>query len=125
MTDKTTVSRGEHWGIKLAHGTKWGIRGIKKLDRYCIAKAREKGFPDWIGHLPKLIIIASLIITALFSLLLFFILFFLYLLSNIITTDSLGSSVSQNECNEEYDGYQNGPEGYGYYMGGFRVDDED
>ena len=42
MSDKTTSSRGERWGIKLAHGTKWGIRSVKKLDRYCIEKAKEK-----------------------------------------------------------------------------------
>ncbi|EOU0222973.1 DUF3742 family protein [Escherichia coli] len=123
MSDKTTASRGERWGIKLAHGTKWGIRSVKKLDRYCIGKAKEKGLPAWVGHLPKLTIITTLIIIAFFSLLSFFILFFLYLLSNIITPDALGNNIPQDESDGEYDGYQNGPEGYGYYMGGFKVDD--
>ncbi|MBE8612952.1 MULTISPECIES: hypothetical protein [Morganellaceae] len=90
MSDKTTSSRGERWGIKLAHGTKWGIRSVKKLDRYCIEKAKEKSLPVWLGHLPKLMIITSLIIIAFFSLLSFFILFFLYQLSYVITPDTLG-----------------------------------
>ncbi|HGT9977920.1 TPA: hypothetical protein ACM5EY_001343 [Escherichia coli] len=67
MSDKTTVSRGERWGIKLAHGTKWGIRSVKKMDCYCTEKAKEKGLPGWLGHLPKLTIITALIIIAFFS----------------------------------------------------------
>lgn len=53
-------------------------------------KLKEKSLPVWLGHLPKLMIITSLIIIAFFSLLSFFILFFLYQLSYVITPDTLG-----------------------------------
>lgn len=90
MSDKITISRGERWGIKLAHGTKWGIRGVKKLDRYCTEKAKEKGLPGWLGHLPKIIIITILILIAVFNLPLLFIIFCLYLLLHVKYDDTSG-----------------------------------
>lgn len=98
MSDKTTVSRGERWGIKLAHGTN-GEYAALKLDRYCTEKVKEKGFPGWLGHLPKIIIITILILVVVFNLSLLFILFCLYLLLHVKYDDASGIlNTSKSKC---------------------------
>lgn len=62
MTNKTIVSRGENWGIKAAHGTKWLIRKLKAFDKHCVATAKSKNRPGWLGHIP--LIAFTLAVTA-------------------------------------------------------------
>lgn len=67
MTENTKTSRGENWGIKAAHGTKWLMRKLKAFDKRCVAKAKklcgksqEKNWPGWLGHIPISIILLFL-----------------------------------------------------------------
>lgn len=60
MTNNTKISRGENWGIKAAHGTKWLIRKLKSFDKHCVARAKKRNWPGWLGHIPISIILLFL-----------------------------------------------------------------
>lgn len=61
MTDKTTTSRGEYWGVKSAHKTKWLIKKLKAFDKLCVARVKSKNAPGWLGHIPLVSITLAVI----------------------------------------------------------------
>ncbi|MER2951949.1 DUF3742 domain-containing protein [Morganella morganii] len=83
MSDKITISRGELWGIKAAHKTKWLIKKLKAFDKSCVAKAQNKSWPIWVGHLPITLVLILLSIAFLASII-FFIVFFIVSLLMIV-----------------------------------------
>lgn len=128
MANKATVSRGESCGIKAAHGIKSLIHKIKAFDKRCVEKVRSKNQPRWLGHIPLLsAILAVTALLAYFSLYLLFTLGALILFWGMTNGYNLEFSDESSSSDEqdEYDGFQNGPEGLGCYMGGFKVDDDE
>lgn len=126
MTKKTKNSRGESWGIKAAHGTKWLINKIKAFDKCCVARTKSKNRPSWLGHIPlvsmTLVVIALL---AYFSLYILFAFGLLVILFSVIANISNFPDDSFQTSNEDEDGYRAGYSGYGFYVGGIRVDNDD
>ncbi|MEY0162064.1 DUF3742 domain-containing protein [Providencia rettgeri] len=131
---KTTVSRGENWGIKAAHGSKWLIRRLKTFDKRGVAKAKSKNWPDWVGHLPLFSIASCIIIFFVtLSLISLFFLFFFIVTSLIFNGQSLANidlSVDDEShaSAEEPVGpiYMHGNQGEGWYTddsGSIKVDD--
>ncbi|HHX4110642.1 TPA: DUF3742 domain-containing protein [Escherichia coli] len=93
MSDKTTVSRGEHWGVKTAHKTKWLIKKLKAFDKNCVASAKSKNMPGWLGHIPLVsITLAVIALLAYFSLYILFTFGALVILFSIIANMSYSSS---------------------------------
>ncbi|WP_336844135.1 DUF3742 family protein [Providencia rettgeri] len=134
MEKKTTVSRGENWGIKAAHGAKWLIHKLRAFDKRCVAKAKSKNRPAWLGHIP----LVSMILTII-ALLTYFSLYILFTLGSTIIFfaiianrntdifDNISNAEISNDTDENsYDGYgyRAGNEGYGFYAGGERIDND-
>ena len=101
---------------------------IMRWDRLCVSKVREYRLPAWIGHVPIVIVFIGSVTAILFGgLLVAGCMLFIWAIAFIIqnadfSNVQLNESTSDEE-NNLHDGYRNGPEGYGYYMGGFRDDD--
>lgn len=132
MSDKTTVSRGEHWGVKAAYKTKWLIKKLKAFDKSCVARAKNKNTPGWLGHIPMAsITIAVIALLAYFSLYILFAFGALVILFSIIANISYSSSEHIDIAPDVFfantsfndDGYRDGIEGTGTYVDGYRIDD--
>ncbi|EKI3875807.1 DUF3742 domain-containing protein [Escherichia coli] len=132
MSDKTTVSRGERWGIKAAYKAKWLIKKLKAFDKNCVASAKSKNMPGWLGHIPLVsITLAVIALLAYFSLYILFTFGTLVILFSIIANMSYSSSeyididsdVFFANTNFNDDGYREGIEGTGTYIDGYRIDD--
>ncbi len=101
---------------------------ILKWDTFFVAKAHAHKLPGWIGHVPIAIALFCSLTAALLGGVaiagcLLFIWAIAFILQNAdLSNVQLNESTSDEE-NNMHDGYRNGPEGYGYYMGGFRNDD--
>lgn len=130
MEKKTTVSRGERRGIKAAHGTKWLIRKLKVFDKHCVATAKSKNRPGWLGHIP--LIAFTLAVTAAlayFSLYILFIFGLMVILFSIVanigntTSEHIDSDVFFADTTFSDDGFRDGIEETGTYVGGHRIDD--
>lgn len=99
-----------------------------KWDAFFVVKARAHKLPGWVGHIPIAIALfgsltAALLGGATIAGCLLFIWAIAVILQNAdLSNVQLNESTSDEESNM-HDGYRNGPEGYGYYMGGFRDDD--
>ncbi|ELQ9312239.1 DUF3742 family protein [Serratia marcescens] len=100
---------------------------IMRWDRLCVSKVREYRLPAWIGHVPIVIALIGSVTAMLFGGLLvagcmFFILAIAFILqnadfSNMQLSDSTNDSVDD-------DGYRAGPDGFGNYVGGTRIDNK-
>lgn len=132
MSDKTTVSWGEHWGVKAAYKTKWLIKKLKAFDKSCVARAKNKNTPSWLGHIPMAsITIAVIALLAYFSLYILFTFGALVILFSIIANISYSSSKHIDIAPDVFfantsfndDGYRDGIEGTGTYVDGYRIDD--
>lgn len=137
MTKKTKISKGESWGIKAAHGTKWLIHKIKAFDKRCVARTKSKNRPGWLGHIPlvsmTLVVIALL---AYFSLYILFTLGLLVILFSVVANigniapDNINSDDIFNSQTDEEDSYgsvyMHGNQGDGWYSddsGSIKLDD--
>lgn len=126
--NNTKISRGENWGFKAAHGTKWLIRKLKTFDKRCVARTRSKGKPSWLGHIP--LIAFTLAITAILAYFSLYILFALGILSIAFKVITNGSTVSDNDSyftTERSSVMRDGPDGFGLYdssdeLTGIRID---
>jgi hypothetical protein len=99
-------------------------RFIRWLNRWEV-EMQQQGVPRWVTKIPL-----SLCIVAVVGLLLagaFFIAIFLALLVFIawcLKTATNGEMISQENSDQPEDGYNaTGPEGPGFYYGGYRIDD--
>ncbi|WP_431712600.1 hypothetical protein [Serratia marcescens] len=124
----TTQHHAYQRGVRIANLWK-SIKGtILKWDAYCVAKASSYKLPGWIGHFPIVIaLIASLTAALLGGLAIAGCLLFIWAIAFILQNADLSHAELTDSTSDEessvHDGYRNGPEGYGYYMGGFRDDD--
>ncbi|PNO64537.1 DUF3742 family protein [Serratia marcescens] len=115
-------------GIKAARLWKRLKGAILRWDQRCVSNARKHKLPGWIGHIPLVIAFLTALAAALLGGVaiagcLLFIWAIAVILQHIdLSNVNLNESTSEEESNT-HDGYRNGPEGYGYYMGGFRDDD--
>ncbi|WP_227718582.1 hypothetical protein [Morganella morganii] len=50
MSDKTAASRGERWGIKQLI-KQMANQKLKAFDKNCVASAKSKNMPGWLGHI--------------------------------------------------------------------------
>ncbi|HEK0642342.1 TPA: DUF3742 family protein [Proteus mirabilis] len=140
MSDKTTVSRGELWGVKVAHKTKWLIKKLKAFDKSCVARAKSKNTPGWLGHIPLVsITLAVIALLAYFSLYILFAFGALVILFSVIEHFDISSENSiqfsdndSDDNNSEWqsnlvgnsDDFRNGNQGFGYYMNGINIDED-
>ncbi|ASB02696.1 MULTISPECIES: hypothetical protein [Enterobacterales] len=137
MSNETTVSRGEHWGIKAAYKTKWLIKKLKAFDKSCVARVKSKNTPGWLGHIPLVsITLAVIALLAYFSLYILFAFGILVILfsavenignsiPDIINTEDTADSLTNSDDN--YGSvYMNGNQGDGWYTddsGTIKLDD--
>lgn len=95
------------------------------LDQFCVQKARKHKLPVWAGHLPVITLAGVLIAAMIFGSLLFvglsLFVFALFSLSPVLEPVKFTNEDDSNG----YDGYRCGWQGYGYYIGGYRVDRDD
>lgn len=130
MTKKTKNSRGESWGIKAAHGTKWLIHKIKAFDKRCVARTKSKNRPGWLGHIPLVFTALTVIaLLAYFSLYILFSFGLLVILFSVVanigntTLEHIDSDVFFADTTFSDDGFRDGIEGTGTYVDGHRIDD--
>lgn len=126
--NNTTQHHAYQRGVRMANLWK-RIKGtILQWDNVCVSKARSYKLPGWAGHIPIAIALFGSLPAALLGGLaiagsLLFIWAIAFILQNAdLSNAQLTESTSDDESNL-HDGYRNGPEGYGHYMGGFRDDD--
>ena len=123
MSDKITISRGEHWGVKVAHKTKWLIKKLKAFDKSCVARAKSKNTPGWLGHIPLVsITLAVIALLAYFSLYILFAFGMLVILFSVV--ENFGNSISDIINTESTSDYlTNSDDDYGsVYMSGNQGD---
>ncbi|MBT0353507.1 DUF3742 family protein [Morganella morganii subsp. morganii] len=132
MSYKTTTSLGERWGTKLAYVTTWLIKKLKAFDKSCVARAKSKNTPGWLGHIPLVsITLAVIALLTYFSLYILFAFGALVILFSIIANFSYSSSEYIDIDSDVFfantsfndDGYRDGIEGTGTYVDGYRIDD--
>lgn len=135
MSDKITISRGKHWGVKAAHKTKWLIKKLKAFDKSCVARAKSKNTLGWLGHIPLVsITLAVIALLAYFSLYILFAFGALVILFSVIEHIDISSenSIQSSDNNSEWqsnlvgnsDDFRNGNQGFGYYMNGINIDED-
>ncbi|PHM28324.1 hypothetical protein [Xenorhabdus innexi] len=64
---KKTASRGERWGINVAHFCKWLFKKLKAWDTVSVKKAKSLNIPAWLGHIPAILLFSLVIIIISFS----------------------------------------------------------
>ncbi|HCT5293272.1 TPA: DUF3742 family protein [Escherichia coli] len=135
MSNKTAASRGERWGIKAAYKAKWLIKKLKAFDKNCVASAKSKNMPGWLGHIPLVsITLAVIALLAYFSLYILFTFGALVILFSVIEhiDISSGNNIQSTDNNNEWqsnlvgnsDDFRNGNQGFGYYMNGINIDED-
>lgn len=101
------------------------------LDQFCVRQARQYKLPAWTGHIPVTTLTGILVAALIFGSLLFvglsLFIFALILLSSACSKQQGASTIFAEEENDddEKDGIRYGYQGTGYYMGGYRVDEDD
>ncbi len=100
---------------------------ILRWDTFCVSEARKHKLPGWIGHVPIAIAFLGSAAAALFGGIiiagsLLFIWAMAFILQNV-DFSSMEISDSSSE-NVDDDGYRNGTEGFGNYVGGTRIDNK-
>lgn len=123
MSNETTVSRGEHWGIKAAYKTKWLIKKLKAFDKSCVARVKSKNTPGWLGHIPLVsITLAVIALLAYFSLYILFAFGILVILFSAV--ENIGNSIPDIINTEDTaDSLTNSDDNYGsVYMNGNQGD---
>ncbi|WP_434462167.1 hypothetical protein ACMV5L_01685 [Serratia plymuthica] len=129
MMNDTKQQHAYQRGVRIANLWKRLKGTILKWDAICVAKARNHKLPGWVGYVPIAIaLFGSLTAALLGGAAIAGCLLFIWAIAVIrqnadLSNVQLNESTSDEESNT-HDGYRNGPEGYGYYMGGFRDDDE-
>ncbi|EOE8288378.1 hypothetical protein ACLHJF_004760 [Salmonella enterica subsp. enterica serovar Albany] len=97
------------------------------LDQFCVQKARKHKLPVWAGHLPVITLAGVLVAAMIFGSLLFvglsLFVFALFSLSPVLEPVKFTEEYGEDE--DDSDGYRYGLQGYGYYIGGSRVDIDD
>lgn len=114
-------------GIKAADMWKKLKNVLSTWDRRCVHWASNHNAPKWVGRIPLVAaILASFtgMIAGGFviALIIGFMWAIAFILQNADFSNMQVSSSSDDELNFDDDGYRNGPDGYGYYMDGFRID---
>ncbi|KAA1195715.1 hypothetical protein [Photorhabdus heterorhabditis] len=132
MTDNHDIQRtmrAQIRGAKAARIYRNLHQRLRTWDAHCVAKSHKYNLPGWVGHLPVYLFVGSSTIALLLGSLAIagiIILFFELLLglSQFSQTNRRETLHLSNTPKDE-NGYRNGYEGYGYYMGGFRMDSDD
>lgn len=130
MNDSTnqTQTRAYQNGILAAKGVRWAGKKLKMLDKACVASAKRKEWPGWLGHIPLIsMALAIIALLAYFSLEILFTVGFLVIVFSVAANMGGGDFYDESlqTTNEDEDGYRAGYSGYGYYMGGIRIDNDD
>lgn len=114
-------------GVRMASLWK-RIKGtIIKWDTFFVAKTRGHKLPGWVGHAPIAIALLGSATAIVFSGIviagcMLFIWAIAFILQNV-DFSSMKISDSSSE-NVDDDGYRNGTEGFGNYVGGTRIDNK-
>lgn len=130
MNDSTnqTQTRAYQNGILAAKGVRWAGKKLKMLDKACVASAKRKEWPGWLGHIPFMsMALAIIALLAYFSLEILFTVGFLVIVFSVAANMGGGDFYDESlqTTNEDEDGYRAGYSGYGYYMEGIRIDNDD
>ncbi|MEX3174051.1 DUF3742 family protein [Serratia quinivorans] len=115
-------------GARTAHLWKKFKDSVLHWDRRCTAWANKKSLPLWVGHVPVIVaLLGSLTIILLGGAVIAGCLLFIWAIAFILqNTDFSNMQMSDSSTNESVDddGYQNGAEGFGNYVGGTRIDNK-
>ncbi|ELH6542719.1 hypothetical protein Q9K76_004688 [Escherichia coli] len=124
-TNKAAYLRGQRFAIQW----KQLVRTLRQWDNFWVHAARKRHLPAWTGRLPLAIGLTGIAVCALFSITvvlgcLAFIWAVAYILQH--ANGKVGNSSEYKRDSQYVSGVQlrNGNQGYGYYYGFIRVDDE-
>ncbi|EPM1538090.1 hypothetical protein [Serratia ureilytica] len=127
MMNETKQQHAYQCGVRIANLWK-RIKGtILKWDACCVAKARSHKLPSWCGHFPIAIaLIASLTAALLGGVAIAGCLLFIWAIAFILQNTDFSNMQVPDRTNESVDddGYSAGPEGFGNYVGGTRIDNK-
>lgn len=139
MNDSTnqTQTRAYQNGILAAKGVRWAGKKLKMLDKACVASAKRKEWPGWLGHIPLMSMAAAILaLLAYYSLEILFTVGFLVILftaiENMDGSDLLATFNNKNSMfNDDpliertYDGFNAIDDGtpYGESYGTWSDDD--
>ncbi|TNH42248.1 hypothetical protein [Photorhabdus luminescens] len=124
--DTQRTMRAQIRGAKAAGIYRNLCQRLRTWDTNCVVKAHKHNLPVWVGHLPVYLFVGSSAIALLLgSLAIAGIIILIFGLLLGLSQTNKGETLHFSNTPEDENGYRNGYEGYGYYMGGFRVDSDD
>ncbi|ELQ9311769.1 DUF3742 family protein [Serratia marcescens] len=99
---------------------------IMRWDRLCVSKVRAYRLPAWIGHVPIVIALIGSVTAMLFGgLIVAGSMLFIWAIAFILqNADFSNMQLSDSTNDSDDDGYRAGPEGFGNYVGGTRIDNK-
>ncbi|HDU5650667.1 TPA: hypothetical protein RFV74_002321 [Klebsiella aerogenes] len=114
-------------GVRMANLWKRLKGTILKWDAICVAKARRYKLPDWIGHMPVVIALFGSTTAILFGgVIIASCMLFIWAIAFILQNADFSNMQVSDSTNESVgdDGYKTGPEGFGNYVAGTRIDNK-
>ncbi|HEI8955488.1 TPA: hypothetical protein SLG95_003602 [Serratia liquefaciens] len=114
-------------GIRIARMWKRLKGTILRWDMFCVSKARKHKLPSWIGHVPIAVAFLGSAAAALFGgIIIAGGLLFIWAIAFILQNADFSNMQVSDSTNESVDddGYNAGPEGFGNYVGGTRIDNK-
>ncbi|AVN35467.1 hypothetical protein [Serratia marcescens] len=114
-------------GVRMASLWK-RIKGtIMKWDAFCVAEAHSHKLPGWIGHAPIAIVLFGSAAAILFGgIVIAGCMLFIWAIAFILQNADFSNMQVSDSTNESVDddGYKTGPEGFGNYVAGTRIDNK-
>ncbi|HEJ7136544.1 TPA: hypothetical protein SMF95_001865 [Serratia marcescens] len=127
MMNETKQHHAYQRGVRMASLWK-RIKGtIMKWDAFCVAEAHSHKLPGWIGHAPIAIVLFGSAAAILFGgIVIAGCMLFIWAIAFILQNADFSNMQVSDSTNESVDddGYKTGPEGFGNYVAGTRIDNK-
>ncbi|WP_423256621.1 hypothetical protein [Escherichia coli] len=97
---------------------------LYQIDMFCINVARKHHLPGWTGRIPVMLLLTAIAICGIFSLFAALCCFLLIAAPFCLMAMMKNLPEIEIEKKDTAEGFTIGPQGLGYYVNGYRVDDD-